>query len=122
MHVCKEKGRLWMAKLTAGLVCYLPQTMCSRAVPEARAERDNAPHKYQFRDIIMLLRYGAFYWAGPRSFISKHFHRTFRDITTLCGGLVRLGNTTCVQAIPMANYYSVSYGELDFCFFFFKRF
>ena len=60
MRACKEEGKPWMAKFTACFVCYLPQTMCSRADPEARAEHAGLD-ECRFRDMIMPLYYGAFY-------------------------------------------------------------
>ena len=95
-----------MAKFTACFVCYLPQTMCSRADPLARAEHDDALDDCRLRNMSMPLFYGAFYRAGSRSVIKKNFLRTFRNIDVYVrwiGEPTRVGSTPCIQAITVVS-------------------
>lgn len=73
-----------MADYTACFMCCLPQTICSRADPEANGEMDPARQgKHiagcRFADMVMPLCYGAFFSPGPRAFLNKHSLGRFRD-------------------------------------------
>jgi hypothetical protein len=54
---CKAEGRLWMEKYTACFLCYMPQTICRRADPDAGEGREECLYK----DLIMPLCYAAFF-------------------------------------------------------------
>ncbi|EAQ91762.1 hypothetical protein CHGG_03697 [Chaetomium globosum CBS 148.51] len=106
IRTCADEGKPWMAKFTACFICYLPQTICSRADPGARAEDGDSADTCRFRDMIMPLCYGAFFRAGPRGLIKKHFPRRFRDIDDYMrwlGEPTELGRTPCIQAIRVAE-------------------
>lgn len=92
-------------------MCYLPQTICRRADPEAKPGVDGVDgeeglRECRFRDMIMPLCYGAFFQAGLRALIKKHFpHQTFRDINEYMrwlGKSATLGDIECVQAVSIA--------------------
>jgi superfamily II DNA or RNA helicase len=108
MRACEAEGKPWMAKFTACFVCYLPQTICSRADPEARVEAEvkGDGEACRFRDMIMPLCHGAFFRTGPRALLKKHFSRPFRDTNDYMrwlGEATELGSTPCIQAIRVAE-------------------
>jgi hypothetical protein len=62
MRLYKKEGKPWMADFTAYFMCYLLQTICRRADPEMEdSGEEEKKMECRFRDMIVLLCYGAFY-------------------------------------------------------------
>lgn len=107
---CRKEGRRWMADFTACFMCYLPQTICNRADPEATAEADAARRGRgmegcRFADMVMPLCYGAFFAPGPRATINKHSRGRFRDEADYMlwlGESTTFGGSPCIQAARLA--------------------
>ena len=111
LQACKKEGRPWLQDFTACFMCYLPQTICRRADPEAQDEEGsdhgggNGKQECRFRDMLLPLCYGAFWHTGPRALIKKHFPRSFRNSNEYIqwlGGLAMLGKVNCIQAVCVA--------------------
>ncbi|EFZ03297.2 tlh3 [Metarhizium robertsii ARSEF 23] len=108
IQACEKEGKQWMEDFTACFMCYLPQTICRRADPEAEpgVDGEEGLRECRFRDMIMPLCYGAFFQAGLRALIKKHFpHQTFRDVDEYMrwlGKSATLGDIECVQAVSVA--------------------
>lgn len=106
-QACTKEGKPWMEDYTACFRCYLPQTICSRADTEKEAEDGGMESSLEcrFRDSVLPLCYGAFFRAGPRALIKKHFPRTFANIDDYMrwlGTSATLGDMPCVQAVCVA--------------------
>lgn len=109
---CNGKGGKWMADYTACFMCYLPQTICNRADPEANADANatqagEAAAECQFADMVMPLCYGAFFASGPRESIHKHSRRRFRgeaEYMVWLGESTTFGGLKCTQAARLAAF------------------
>jgi hypothetical protein len=97
---CETEGRPWMEKYTACFLCYMPQTICRRADPDAGEERGEC----QYKDLVLPLCYGAFFTQGLRAMITREFRRFggIREYMRWLGVTGSLGGEPCVQAIQLA--------------------
>ncbi|KAI6777598.1 uncharacterized protein J7T54_003332, partial [Emericellopsis cladophorae] len=107
LQACRDAGRPWIAQFAACYRCYMPQLICTMADPEARATaEEDGVGECRFRDMVMPLCYGAFFRAGPRALIKKHFPRAFKNIDDYMhwlGESSELGGAPCVQAARVAD-------------------
>ncbi|KAJ9130107.1 DEAD/DEAH box helicase [Pleurostoma richardsiae] len=113
MRSCERDGRPWMADFAACFWCYLPQTICRRADPEAEEDGEEAEKECRFRDMVMPLCYGAFYRPGPRALVKERFRQSFRDIDDYMrwlGQSATLGGVPCVQAVCVAAVLLAEFG------------
>lgn len=103
-----------MEDYTACFMCYLPQTICPRADPEARADDSSKKEKEcRFRDMVMPLCYGAFFQKGPRARIKKHFPRTFSNVDEYMrwlGKATTFGDAPCAQVVCVAAVLLAGFG------------
>jgi superfamily II DNA or RNA helicase len=98
LQLCKKEGKQWMAAYTACFLCYLPQTMCSRADPES--ESSTCP----FPDMVLPLCYGAFFASASRAFLNQHARRFLNetDYMLWLGEPTTFGGVSCIQAVRVA--------------------
>ena len=102
---CQSEGKPWMADYTACFMCYLPQSICRRADPEAAEKEkrdDQSADKCRYKDMIIPLCYGAFMASAPRALLHVHFSRRFRnldDYMRWLGEEADIGGVPCTQAV-----------------------
>jgi hypothetical protein len=108
LQSCQQKGKPWIEPYVACFMCYMPQSICTKADPESNAElkaTGRLAGGCRYADMILPLCIGAFFATGPRAIIARHAARRFatlEDYMAWLGTTTELGGIPCIQAVRIA--------------------
>lgn len=96
-----ERGRRWLQPYTACFWCLNPQSVCSRADPEANEGKQKCDHA----DTVLPLCCGVYEGEGGQAWLHERFGRDFASIENYLDWLgeeSRLGGGKAIQAVRVA--------------------